>query len=57
MVGASVALPMIIQSLFFEGAKLFKGTHESLIMDAVYVLQELLEGITYQEFCWELSTC
>ena len=26
-------------------------------MDAVYVLQELLEGITYQEFCWELPTC
>ena len=57
MIGASVALPMIIQSLFFEGAKLFKGAHESLIMDDVYVLQELLEGITYQEFCWELSTC
>jgi hypothetical protein len=26
-----------------------KGSHESLIMDAIYVLQEILEGITYQE--------
>ena len=26
-----------------------KGTHESLIMDAIYILQELLEGLTYQE--------
>ena len=27
-----------------------KGSHESLIMDAIYVLQELLKGITYQEY-------
>ena len=26
-----------------------KGTHESLIMVTIYILQELLEGITYQE--------
>jgi hypothetical protein len=26
-----------------------KGTHESLIMDSIYILQELLEGLTYQE--------
>ena len=26
-----------------------KGTHESLIMDVIYILQELLEGLTYQE--------
>jgi hypothetical protein len=26
-----------------------KGTHESLIMDALYITQELFEGITYQE--------
>jgi len=26
-----------------------KGTHESLIMAAIYILQELLKGITYQE--------
>ena len=25
------------------------GTYESLIMDAIYILQELLKGLTYQE--------
>ncbi len=38
-----------------------KGTHESLLIDAIYVLQELLEGITYQEYllglCCPLPLC
>ena len=34
-----------------------QGMHESLIVDAIYILQELLKGITYQESSFRIKLC
>ena len=49
MVSVSVALPMAIQSSFFEKGLRYEGETWVPDLDAIYILQELLQGITYQE--------